>query len=52
MDYKIVIELLFTFSPLIFCILIGFFVNVELTQEEIESVKVDVDNQTRQGKNQ
>lgn len=52
MDYKILIELLFTFSPLIFVILIGFFANPELTQEEIESIKRDVvrdaDNQRRQ----
>ena len=37
MDYKMLIELLFTFSPLIFLILIGFFVNPKLTQEERES---------------
>lgn len=52
MDCKILIELLFTFSPLIFVILIGFFANPELTQEEIESIKRDVvrdaDNQRRQ----
>lgn len=43
MDYKILIELLFTFSPLIFVILIGFFANPELAQEEIESIERDIE---------
>lgn len=48
MNYKLLIELVFIFSPLIFFIWLCCSIKVELTQEKIESVKMEVNNQFAQ----